>query len=144
MVNGVNHEKDSLEEIIFDDGTIWTEATLLSRIIDGTPESDTLDGTADGDLLTGFKGDDLLTGGSGSDTFVFNGTKFGNDTISDFQAGSGTDDVIAMNAFTSFDDVLTAMSDDGTDTTLTINGNNSITLEGVLTNDLHQDDFQFM
>jgi hypothetical protein len=37
-----------------------------------------------------------------------------------------------------------AMSDDGTGTTLTLDGANSLTLAGVTMSALHQDDFQFV
>ena len=53
-------------------------------------------------------------------------------------------DRIETDAFTSFDDLLAAASDDGTDTTIAVNGDNSITLQNVLVSDLHQDDFQFI
>ncbi|GJL61950.1 MAG: hypothetical protein NPIRA04_06040 [Nitrospirales bacterium] len=144
LVNGINHNNDKIEQIVFDDGTVWTEANVKSRLIDGSSASETLAGTAQGDLLTGFAGDDILTGGAGNDTFAFRGAAFGHDTVTDFTAGEGSDDILEMDALMSFNEVLAAASEDGTNTTITIDTANSITLENVLLNDLHQDDFQFV
>ncbi|WP_447971535.1 calcium-binding protein [Nitrospira sp. M1] len=144
LVNGITTKSDRIEQIVFDDGTVWTESNVRSRLIDGTSVSDVLAGTEQGDLLTGFAGDDILTGGTGNDTFVFRDTIFGHDTVTDFTAGEASDDVVETNAFTSFEDVLLAASDDGANTTITIDAENSITLENVLVSHLHQDDFQFV
>ncbi|MDR4494805.1 MAG: hypothetical protein R3B74_10320 [Nitrospirales bacterium] len=68
----------------------------------------------------------------------------GHDRITDFNAGAGFGDRIEIDTLDDFDDILTALSQNGTDAVITIDANNSITLENVLTTDLHQDDFRFV
>lgn len=71
----------------------------------------------------------------------------GNNTITDFQAGMGSDDVIeiqGMDAFDTYGKVMAAAVNNGTHTTITIDANNSITLQGVVVADFHQDDFNFV
>lgn len=97
------------------------------------------------DVLDGGSGDDILTGGSGDDTFVF-AAGFGYDTITDFTAGAATEDVIEFDAiaeFSSYADVLEHAVDDGTDTTITLDIDNSIVLTNVLVSELSVDDFRF-
>ncbi|MBA3966027.1 MAG: calcium-binding protein, partial [Nitrospirales bacterium] len=72
------------------------------------------------------------------------GSSVGHDTITDFSAGAGFEDRIEIDAFDAFDDILTALSQNGTDAVITIDANNSITLSNVLTTDFHQDDFRFV
>jgi Ca2+-binding RTX toxin-like protein len=144
LVNEINNNSDSIEQIVFDDGTVWTETNLEARRFDGTTGVDTLVGTADGDRLTGLAGDDTLTGGLGADTFVFRASNFGHDTITDFSAGAGFDDHLELDGFATFNDVVAALTDNGTDAMIAIDANNSITLTNVLAGDLHQDDFHFV
>ena len=144
LINEINHYGDTIEQIVFDDGTMWTESHLEARRFDGTTGGDTLVGTVDGDRLTGLAGNDTLTGGLGADTFVFHGSNLGQDTITDFSAGAGFSDHLELDNFATFDDVVAAMSDDGTSTIITLNAADSITLENVLVSELHQDDFQFV
>ncbi|MFT5623567.1 MAG: serralysin [Lentimonas sp.] len=63
--------------------------------------NDTVDGGADNDVMYGGWGDDSFTGGTGADTFVFGGT-FGQDTVSDFNAGEN--DLLKLNDALWFDD----------------------------------------
>ncbi|WP_422040367.1 M10 family metallopeptidase C-terminal domain-containing protein [Roseibium sp.] len=116
--------------------------------IDGTGNEldNILTGNSGANVLTGGLGADTLTGGLGSDTFVFTGGDSGHDIITDFDAGVGSDDVIAIDSFlfSDFQSVLAAATDDGTDTVIAIDAETSIVLEDVLVTDLHQDDFQFI
>ena len=68
-------------EVRFDDGTVWTTATILDILYrrDGTPGADILVGStgddrlygyAGNDSLRGLDGSDLLDGGSGADTLT--------------------------------------------------------------------------
>ena len=97
-------------------------------------------------------GNDLLGGGSGSDRFVFD-TGFGNDTISDFAAGSTRSDIIDFQAsvFANFAAVQAAMSQfdadaDGVadDTLITVNGSNTVTLLNVANALLVANDFDLV
>jgi Ca2+-binding RTX toxin-like protein len=96
------------------------------------------------DRFEGGGGRDVVNGGTGSDTFVFV-PGFGKDTIEDFAAGAGSDDLIeiANSIFADFDAILAAASQVGTDTVIAVNAENSITLKNVAKSALHQDDFQF-
>lgn len=96
------------------------------------------------DTLNGGAGDDTLTGGRGNDTFVFE-AGMGHDTITDFAAGLGITDVIQLIGlgFDSFDDVLAAATDVGSDCVIQISATESITLEGVQLAQLAADDFLF-
>jgi Ca2+-binding RTX toxin-like protein len=65
--------------IINDDGT---------RRQKGTSGKDVILGTNLSDILSGGLGNDILTGSDGGDSFVFNATNEGTDTITDFSVGS--------------------------------------------------------
>jgi hypothetical protein len=85
---------------------------------------------------------DILTGDAGDDTFVFaDGDGF--NTVTDFATGAGSDDQIDISdfAFASYNDFILNASDDGTDTTIAFDANDSVILIGVRVADLHQDDF---
>ena len=102
-------------------------------------------GSANDDILTGGRSSNVFTGGAGNDVFVF-GMGFGKDTITDFVAGAGTDDVIEFDdaVFADLSTVLAAASQVGADTVITYDANNSITLKNVAMSNLHQDDFRFV
>ena len=63
----------------------------LSNMIVGTSGVDTITGTSGNDIITANEGDDTLTGNGGVDTFDYNSVADGNDTISDFVIGHGSD-----------------------------------------------------
>ena len=50
---------------------------------------DTLMGTSSNDVLNGGDGDDILTGLGGADTFVWNSSDTGSDSVTDFSAAEG-------------------------------------------------------
>lgn len=123
--------------------------------LNGGDGNDTVDGGDGDDIIGGWNGDDILIGGTGddrlwgdagSDTFVF-AANSGNDVITDFVAGAGSDDVIELQSISGLSDfasVLLAASDDGTNTTIDLGSGNSIKLEGVSESELHADDFKFV
>ena len=126
-----------------------------NNIVWGTSAGNTIDSEAGADTLYGYDGVDRLIGGSGadtlygggdSDTFAFKSGQTGHDTVGDFTAGASSDDVIEFETsiFSSFAAVVAAATDDGTDTTITIDAETSITLQGVIVSGLHQDDFSFV
>jgi len=122
----------------------------------GRDGNDTLKGGGGGDAIFGGTGADRITGGSGNDTLAGNG---GNDffiyapgddadTIVDFVAGAGTQDVLDLSAmgpaFDTFAEVFAAASDDGFGgAVIDFGGGDTITLLGVMVADLHADDFIF-
>ncbi|WP_299328397.1 calcium-binding protein [Parasphingopyxis sp.] len=96
-LDGSKH--DQIEQVVFDDGTIWTPSDLQNMAvpyattgddqIDGTEGNDTLNGLAGNDTIMALGGDDQLTGGLGNDqleggvgadTYIFN-TGDGQDVI---------------------------------------------------------------
>ncbi|SFT93931.1 Ca2+-binding protein, RTX toxin-related [Pseudovibrio denitrificans] len=106
--------------------------------------NDTMFGGAGDDTLLGGDGDDTMEGGVDSDTFYFR-SDFGNDIITDFVAGEGTDDVLQFSeTFESVAEVLAAASDVGSDTVIYVDDSTSITLKNVSVADLHADDFDFI
>ncbi len=123
--------------------TIWGGAS--DNNIHGGAGNDTLLAYAGADTLNGGLGDDTLTGGADNDSFVFD-ADFGNDVITDFTAGAASDDVIEFRGIAglaSYANVLANAADNGTDTTITLDANNTVVLQNVLVSELHSDDFRF-
>ncbi len=83
---------EGVDEIVFGDGTIWSEAHLFERTTQtGGAFDDVLAGSSAGDTLIGGGGNDDLRGSAGDDTYVV-GRNDGSDTIRDYaDANSGTD-----------------------------------------------------
>ncbi|MES0884978.1 putative Ig domain-containing protein [Roseibium sp. SCP14] len=108
--------------------------------------NDTVFAGSGNDTIIGGTGNDWMVGEAGSDTFVFRAGETGHDTVVDFTAGSGTDDVLQFETalFADFQSVIAAASDDGTHTYLTIDSDTSIKLDNVVVSQLHQDDFNFV
>jgi Ca2+-binding RTX toxin-like protein len=58
-----------IEEIRFQDGTVWTDQTIAPRFaVSGTFGNDNMIGTVIADVMNGFDGDDTINGGAGHDT----------------------------------------------------------------------------
>ena len=113
----------------------------------GGDGNDTLWGEDGDDVLTGGTGDDVMIGGAGHDTFVF-APGDGHDTITDFTttAGPDTDHIwLTGTDLHSFADVVTHESFSATTgaTTITYNGSNTITLNGVMPQQLTAEHFVF-
>ncbi|MCV0425414.1 MAG: hypothetical protein K5905_08065, partial [Roseibium sp.] len=137
------------------DGTVYSGTTSAGLNVLGTDtdnalsggaSDDLIEGLAGNDVLTGNGGDDTLTGGTGSDTFVFKAGDTGHDTVTDFAAGAGSDDILSFETtlFADFASVLAAATDVGSNIVITIDASTSIELQGVSTANLHEDDFQFV
>jgi Ca2+-binding RTX toxin-like protein len=108
--------------------------------------ADTIIGNGGDDVLSGDDGNDILTGGIGADTFKFS-TGHGQDTITDFVAGAGIADVIELSlgsAFDSLSEVLAAAVQSGTNTIITFDASNKITLNNLTKTALVVDDFVFV
>ena len=110
-----------------------------SDVLYGFDGNDTLDGKGGNDLIVGGKGDDTLTGGAGADTFVFHNGD-GLDTITDFDPAS---DVISLHGYgmASFAALQSAMAQVGSDTVITFDSDNVITLHDVTMSQLNSGDF---
>jgi Ca2+-binding RTX toxin-like protein len=143
---GVDNQQNGIESVVFDDGTTRSKAQLRDGAwMLGTSGNDTITGTSTADRIIGLAGNDTLTGGGASDIFVFN-VGFGKDTITDFTAGAGSVDVIQLNTsvFANFAAVTAAATQVGSDTLITYDANNTLTLKNVAMSSLHQDDFTFI
>ncbi|MCV6574563.1 MAG: hypothetical protein OIF58_02415, partial [Cohaesibacter sp.] len=106
----------------------------------------TINGSENANILWGGEANDIMSGGDGDDTFIFKTTEFGHDVITDFTAGANSDDLIDLSMVDDLSDfaaVLAATTDQGADTVIAIDADNSILLMNVSKADLHEDDFQF-
>jgi VCBS repeat-containing protein len=125
--NGMALPGASIEEIRFDDGTVWNAEQVKSMtppmVFTGTAGNDVLSGTGGNDALYGLAGDDVLWdgncgndildggagndrlyGGIGSDTYLF-GRGYGQDFIVEGVDQAGDWDVIKLLADVSSSDV---------------------------------------
>ncbi|MEP3275317.1 MAG: calcium-binding protein, partial [Stappiaceae bacterium] len=120
-----------VEQIAFADGSTIDRDGIRQMVVDDQQ-------TSGADQITGFSNQD--------DTFIFVGSDFGHDTVTDFEAGTSDGDVVEFdtNVFGAYADLLAAAADDGTDTTITIDADSSVVLKDVVIADLHQDDFRFV
>ena len=118
--------------------------------LSGHGGDDTLEGGADDDTLESGTGNDTMVGGTGDDLFVFY-DNFGTDTITDFTAGTGVADVIDLSALGITDsdsdgdvdiDDLT-ITDVSGNAVIDLGADGTITLTGVSSSSLVNDDFIF-
>ncbi|WP_374650074.1 calcium-binding protein [Dongia sp.] len=87
---------NSIEQIVFADGTTWVQATLRTMLITaaGTAGDDTVSGSSAADIISGGLGNDVLAGDAGGDTYLYSRGD-GNDTINEYTlVGSGYDKLI--------------------------------------------------
>ncbi len=136
-----------VESIIFANGTVWDGASIVANVavITGTSGNDVIVGGGGMQRIYAGSGSDTIATGAGNDTIIFR-PDFGIDTITDFQAGAGSADVLefANSLFTDFEDVLASAAQVGSDTLITFDTENTITLKNVALTSLHQDDFRFV
>lgn len=101
-------------------------------------------GGAGSNTLTGGGGNDILVGGAAADFFVY-APGFGQDTIVNFVAAGTAHDTIKIDhsVFADWASLLAASSQAGSDTIITVDNNNTITLKNVAVSSLQSADFQF-
>jgi Ca2+-binding RTX toxin-like protein len=109
--------------------------------LNGNGGDDLLFGGNGPDRIIGGTGDDTLTGGNGPDTFVF-AAGFGHDVITDFTPADRIE--FDDGLFGSFQAVQAASQQLGNDTVITLDIDNSITLQGVASKSLRASDFSFV
>lgn len=111
--------------------------------LEGFAGNDILNGGGGADRLDGGEGDDKLTGGAGDDLFYF---RFGSDVITDFTAGAGNIDEIALVdlGISSFAQAMTFAREINGDTVFDFGGGNILTLRNVAMTDLVAGDFVFL
>lgn len=111
--------------------------------VTGSGQADTLVGDARGNTLDGGGGDDALTGGAGHDAFAFR-PQGGDDTVSDFTPGAGSDDYLNFALYPAVDDPGDlGIAAEGSHTRLTLPDGTTILLLGVAPGALHADDYRF-
>ena len=128
-----------------ENGSLWvTNGTLTgnsgNNTLNGWVGNETLNGYTGSDLLNGWLGDDILTGGAGNDTFFYQDGD-GRDTITDFTTLQDVTDLTHVTSLHTFADVQSHAAQVGSDTVITIDANNTITLTGVQLSSLHPQDF---
>jgi len=118
--------------------------SLFADHIYGLGGDDTIVGRSGNDVITGGAGNDTMFGGADNDTFRFL-AGFGHDTILDFGA-NGNDDMIHIdhNLFADFNAIQAHMTQNGNDVVITLDADNSITLENFNAGILTASDFHFV
>jgi len=111
---------------------LFGNAGVASTLVAGSG-ADTL-------YVTGAAGT-TLTGGAGADTFAFPNA-MGNDAVTNFSTAK---DALQFNAslFANFSAAMGAATQAGADTVLTIDANNSVTLDNVSKSSLTASNFHF-
>ena len=107
----------------------------------GGADNDNLSGGNGNDIIVGGAGDDVMSGGNGNDLFAFE-AGFGNDTIDGFQSIDRIqfDD----DAVRGLRVVIDASQQVGADTVITLDADNTITLQNVQLTSLQANDFLFV
>ena len=114
----------------------------VNRLVGGAGD-DALSGLSGNDYLLGEAGNDTLTGGVGDDVFLFQAA-FGNDVITDMEAGAGRTDRIWFKNLDGVDGMADLALTDTSDGALIEAGQyGTLLLEGLSTTDLVLDDFIF-
>jgi Ca2+-binding RTX toxin-like protein len=116
---------DAIEEIRFDDGTVWTNEDVRNMIIAQmtTSGDDDVQGYGFGEIIIGGTGNDSLIGGDGSDTYIF-ARGDGQDRIED--NGNRDTDVLRIEGYSAAEIIFEADDDDlivtfvGTDDRITV------------------------
>jgi VCBS repeat-containing protein len=106
----------------------------------GSAFDDALSGAKGNDVLVGGAGNDYLVGGADADTFKF-AAGFGHDTVADFHSGEDVIE-IASSVFANFNDLVAHSVSNQTETVITVDDSNSITLKNVTS--LQSADFHFV
>jgi Ca2+-binding RTX toxin-like protein len=132
------------------DGGVTLTGNEFNNSLTGGSGNDTLSGSAGNDKLSGGSGNDkliggvgadTLTGGLGTDTFFYQSigestvATTGRDTIADFSSAQG-DKIDAAAIFDS--------KQVGQDTVITVDPNDTVTLQGTAMSSLTQSSFKFV
>ena len=107
-------------------------ASNQDSILRGSETDNILTGGSGRDRLTGHGGNDTLTGGGGADAFFFTEDSAGVDTITDFEVGTDTFDISALNLGTSDLNALLATAEQtGNDVLLTLTNDHQVHIQGI-------------
>ncbi|WP_368669423.1 calcium-binding protein, partial [Roseibium sp. RKSG952] len=145
--DGTVHEATGLVNITqFETSDMELTGSDVGETLTGGIGDDVIEGNGGDDLIQAGTGDDIIAGGAGDDTYVLDLALDGHDIITDFAAGSESEDVLQIDTsvVTDFDALILLAADDGSDTVIMIDIDTSVTLQGVAVSDLHEDDFAFI
>ncbi|WP_291863195.1 calcium-binding protein [Bradyrhizobium sp.] len=104
----------------FDDGTVWTDQTILANAVAsdgsivthyGTTGADDIAGTVENDVIDGRGGADILQGGNGNDTYHY-GAGSGDDTIVEGSGSAGSGDRVKLAGLNASDVEFTRLGND--------------------------------
>jgi Ca2+-binding RTX toxin-like protein len=132
------------QNLVINDATFFFSASAwtFSGWAAGT-DTVAINGTSGDDVIGGTMQADTITGGAGHDIFIegFPGPSFGQDTITDFNP---SEDVILFDPslFANYMAVFDATAQVGSDTVITYDANNSLTLTNVTASSLSETNFQ--
>ena len=126
----------------FGGGTITLQGVTSTDLTADMFVLDDFAGTDGDDTIEGTSADNRLTGGAGADTFVFNQDS-GDDTITDFTAGTDKIDLSAIVSITGVDNLILWQAGDDAVIYLGHHDGGTITLAGVSLSDLSASDFVF-
>ena len=115
------------------------QAGVVKLVLDGGEGDDIIIGSDGDDVLIGGPGNDVIFGGLGNDVIM--GGDGDNIEIEGFVAGASTEDVIDLSGQGFSFEWLMAHSNDVDGSAVLDLGDQAITLRGVSTSALHQDDF---
>ncbi len=103
----------------------------------GNNQDNIISGASGSQTINGGAGNDVLTGGGGADTFVIDRGN-GSDLITDF----GSDDVVRLDSFSSFAQLLSHAKQDGSNVRLDIGGGESLVFANTQMSALKANQFQ--
>ena len=130
------------------DNTLDFSALILTNVlgVSGQEGADTIIGSSGDDVFTGAQGQDTLTGGAGDDVFVM-AVGFGREEITDFVAGTATEDKLNValmgENFDTFAEVMGAATDVDGNAEIDFGGGDVFVLNGIASTSLTNDDFEF-
>ncbi len=141
--NDYGHGDNAANYLYGMSGNDWLYGNDGNDRLYGGDGNDMLFGGTGADLLDGGKGDNQLIGGIGNDTFVFRNDS-GHDTVFDFQGGYGIVDFLDLRGyFLSFDQILAASSQLGSDVYISLSTDASLTLSDFYLGNFSADDVIF-
>ncbi|TQF32037.1 VCBS domain-containing protein [Bradyrhizobium sp. UNPA324] len=108
----------------------------------GSAGNDGLSGSVGNDILDGRAGNDFLSGGGGTDTFVY-ATGGGFDFIQDFVHGQDQIDLTGVYGIFSLADLQSHTVQNGSNTVITFDSGDGLTLQNVNLSSLTASDFLF-
>ncbi|MBP2445751.1 serralysin [Rhizobium leguminosarum] len=110
----------------------------------GNNLDNTITGGSGSNTLAGGAGNDILIGGAAADVFVYS-ANWGHDTITNFVAAGSAHDAISIDhsIFADWESLFAATGQSGSDTIITADSDNTITLKNVVVSSLQSWDFLF-